>query len=142
MNTLRERLDSLEYQIKEIRRLYVAMDPTSVTPTIQSVYGKPLSELKCPEGFRFTGELRKALPGETFLEIDGLLSQQTVSGDLTTGPRLILRKCKRLVFDIVDENRVPKSGEWAHIPTETVAVVRGIWKEKALYILSEPRVEE
>jgi hypothetical protein len=115
----------------------------SVTPTIESVYRKPLDKLKPPKGHRFTGEF--ILPIGSMLWADPVsLGVSTFEDSLPNDPRLILVKCKRLVFDVVDENRKATWGEWfmggmkQHIcradSTGTLDIVP--------YILSEPRVEE
>ena len=125
-------------------------------PTIESVYGKPLSELKPPAGYRFKlahrispeGQIMNIiepsflppLKGEWFLTPDGKAFQCCM--DDKRNPRLILVKCKRLVFDVLDE-RSAKDGElWA-----SKANPAAIYEYQGHgcsfgYILSEPRVEE
>jgi hypothetical protein len=62
-------------------------------PTIESVYGEPLEQLKPPEGFEFSGEFRDPREGDTFLSLHEM-------GALTAGkdwpvPRLILRRIEQ-----------------------------------------------
>lgn len=110
------------------------------SPTIESVYGKPLSELKPPSGWMFTGEFQEPGPGVYYLSTDGkLIKAGTYWG---YGQVLILRKCKRLVFDIVDERKADPGELWMYPSNPGCvhrcsgeAIVGGL-------ILSEPRVEE
>lgn len=114
-------------------------------PTVESVYGKPLSELKAPAGWRFTGEFRPALDyPEIFMDERGHTCSYSTPPrppHEQRPPRLILVRCKRLVFDIVDEGRGPKAGElfggsdWVSHADKDINC-------RAPYILSEPRVEE
>lgn len=80
----------------------------------QSVYGKPLDQLPRPAGFIFTGEFRTPNDMEWFLE-PGSETANRIGGPREDSPRLILRPAKRIVFDVLDDDR---------------------------YILSEPRIEE
>lgn len=61
-------------------------------PTIKEVYGKELSELTPPIGYRFTGEFRRAKAGETALLIQGLGLFMYTSDECGNHPRLILEK--------------------------------------------------
>jgi hypothetical protein len=120
--------------------------------TIESVYGKVVP---APQpGWRFKREIwrtapglisnivdpvfRIPLPGEHWMRPDGTVSECT--GGMSE-PRLILVKCKRLVFYIIGEDRHPRKGElFSSGTTVTRACDEGHCQLK--YILSEPRVEE
>ncbi len=111
-------------------------------PTIESVYGKPLAEMKPPERHTFTGAFKLPVGEELFLRTDG-----TVGCGATyvvcTGPRLILRRCKRLTFDILEENAFAKSGNW--VWREEHKDIYRIEKDnpgRVAFVLSDPRMEE
>ena len=123
-------------------------------PMIESVYGKPFEQLKPPAGSRFKREHCRNSEGQIMNVLepvfripigrDAWLRQDGTASECLDGmsePRLILEKCKRLVFDILDENRPAKPGEWCGDNTCALKVehfaVRG-----SPYNLSEPRVEE
>jgi hypothetical protein len=61
--------------------------------TVKDVYGAPLSDLRAPEGWEFTGEFRPPLRGERFLRIDFVGAIDTSADDyLRNHPRLLLKK--------------------------------------------------
>jgi hypothetical protein len=92
------------------------------TLAIREVYGKPLSELKPPDGwdwliedgrpaFRAPRIQSGYVTTETYLEPHTLLADNWQN----TQPRLVLRrkpKPRRYVFEIVGYNRPPKKGEF------------------------------
>jgi hypothetical protein len=113
-------------------------------PTIESVYGKPFAALTPPRGWRWKRdaagepEFRRPVEGEFYLSTNGLSFAQWVSA---SGPRLLLVRAERLVFDILGE-RVPHAGEWCQSLN-----TQHIWCEPVdgtvpRRILSAPRVEE
>jgi hypothetical protein len=124
---------------------YLILEPLPPNPTIESVYGKPLSELKPPKGetwLRENGKVafRPAVKGERFYpDCGGDLGWTSTQG---YGPRLILVPCKRLVFDILEEGRrPPKQGEWAQAPNGS-AIQALVDLAASATILSAPRIEE
>ena len=148
----------LHAQIEEALK---ALDPEPA-PTVEQVYGAPLDRLKAPKGFRFTGEFRVPNVGEHFMNSAGSYPSQCVrvSGYSNPpvfsirSPRLILARVKRLVFDIVDEGRVVKPGEWfktyngpVSVAGQNLSSIQQLLPGTSVrwtgeYILSEPRVEE
>lgn len=66
---------------------------------IAKMYGKPLAEIKIPEGWECTGEFGKAEAGDTFLTYETHQPCFTLAG-LFPGPRLILRKKKDPVEEV------------------------------------------
>ena len=85
--------------------------------TISDIYGKPLSELKPPDGWEFTGEFRYPVPGEAFR--DSQADQHVCAPSNWNEPRLILRKVKpkselrtRIIFEPTGELRRAITGEW------------------------------
>ena len=118
--------------------------PDSPSPSVSSVYGKTLEDLTPPKGWVFTGEFRPILLGDPFMGKDGR-RYITLPIWERGEHRLILRRAKRLVFDIIGENREPKEGEWAANGYD--GDITGIWKHDGIYcvprlVLSAPRVEE
>ena len=102
-------------------------------PTVMEVYGENLEQLKPPAGHRFTKEFRARTGGEWYMSVDNGEALQAVNGcECDTVPRLILVKCKRLVFDVV--------GEWNG--TRPINFRALIDHYIVTDILSEPRVEE
>ena len=148
----------LHTQIEEALK---ALD-SEPAPTVEQVYGAPLDRLKAPKGFRFTGEFRVPNVGEHFMNSAGSYPSQCVrvSGysnppvPSMRSPRLILARVKRLVFDIVDEGRVVKPGEWfktyngpVSVAGQNLSSIQQLLPGTSVrwtgeYILSEPRVEE
>ena len=138
---IQQQIESVEkriiYWIEECR--------SAATPTIESVYGCQRSS--APAGWRFKLDrnvpvFRIPVHGEWFLDQDGEVAACCVTE--WHEPRLILVKCKRLVYDILDEDRKANGGErffgaaWEHVDiAEQVGT-----PDKVKYILSEPRVEE
>ena len=109
--------------------------------TVMEVYGKNLEQMDPPKGWRFTKEFVQPVEGQWCMHPDGFAYIH--HGMNPDGPRLILVKCKRLVFDIVDENRPPRSGELANWKHTVVESDGGAYSpQNARYVLSEPRVEE
>lgn len=120
--------------------------------TLESVYGDNLRS--APAGWRFKMEerilaghrsiiepaFRIPHPDEHWMRPDGTVSECVGGMD---EPRLILVKCKRLVFDILDENRQARPGEWTQI-RKGGRVLEDAPNGYCLcdYILSAPRVEE
>jgi hypothetical protein len=60
--------------------------------TVKDVYGAPLSDLRAPEGWEFTGEFRPPLRGERFLRIDFVGAIDTSDDYASNHPRLIMKK--------------------------------------------------
>lgn len=110
--------------------------------TIDSVYGHNPGPA-CPPGFHWAGRFEPPKYGDWWLGKDGVAYRGAVEE-----PRLILTKTKRLVFDVIAENRKPDIGEWAEYPKggdaspTSYGKVMWDWAMPARYILSEPRVEE
>lgn len=113
------------------------------TQTVESIYGKPLSEIKPPAGWAFTGEFRVPHVGEPVMLRDGHAHRVVKSPPYT--PSLILRPAKRLVLDVVAEDRAPRKGEWFYDPGDE-GIEMAIWDYKdedpCRYVLSSPRIEE
>jgi len=116
------------------------------TPTVESVYGKPLDQLSAPKGWEFTGKFRPPKAGECWLSSQG--PYYSAVGPLSrdgnaNALRLILRKApprRRLVFDIVGK-RAPKVGDWFRATTGVV-LQAGADYEGSRLILSPGRIEE
>lgn len=70
--------------------------------TVKDVYGAPLSDLRAPEGWEFTGEFRPPLRGERFLRIDFVGAIDTSDDYESNHPRLLLKKAPT-VEDIYGE---------------------------------------
>ena len=88
-------------------------------PTVESTYGKPLSELKPPEGWEFTGEFRTVSGGDDFLVANcaaPACGTFYFGAAKESGPRLILRRKskprRRWIFEETGEVRMPYPGEW------------------------------
>jgi hypothetical protein len=78
-------------------------------PTVESVYGRPLAELRAPRGWRLTGWFALPKQGEYYLSRNGVHWMHARHAE---GPRLLLARAQRLVFDVVDRDRKAKPGEW------------------------------
>jgi hypothetical protein len=123
----------LEKTLRGIARWYLKPP----TPTIESVYG--ISQSNPPKGWRFDG-FRCPLNGEAFLgRVMGEVAY--CNTDCSSEPRLILVKCKRLVFEIIREDRAPRVGQLFSCGETVGRAMDGGYCETK-YILSEPRVEE
>lgn len=74
---LQQELIALLEQLERIVARSQAETTKSTEPTVEYIYGKPLSELEPPWGFIFTGEFRvprlKVYAREWFLGVDGCL---------------------------------------------------------------------
>jgi hypothetical protein len=100
---LREAADKIEKA--------VATDP------VRDVYGKPLEELKAPEGYEFTGEFRAPREGEPVLHVISAMHPRlhvALHDWDDDDPRLILRRrtSRRWVFEETGETRRVEPGEW------------------------------
>jgi hypothetical protein len=100
---LREAADKIENA--------VAPDP------VREVYGKPLAELKAPEGYEFTGEFRAPREGEPVLHVISAMHPRlhvALHDWDDDDPRLILRRrtSRRWVFEETGETRRAEMGEW------------------------------
>lgn len=121
--------------------------------TVFVVYGKTFEDLVVPKGFALSimedgkPEFRLVSQGDWWL--DPLTGEALYAGSpwaCSQNSYLILRKLKRLVFDVIDENRVAHPGEWYKEPGEWVSInkayVTSELRGKMYLILSEPRIEE
>lgn len=117
-------------------------------PTIESVYGKPIEKLNPPQGYAWAmkegkPEFRIVARGDWWLCPDPRQGNLAMRASEPWVPSLnallILRKCKRLVFDIVIENGIARNESLASNGRCVHTAYSG---ERYRYILSDPRVEE
>lgn len=145
--TFDERLAEAEAQLKRIKEDYTA----TKQPTIESVYGKPFEDLTPPAGYAWElgsdgkPEFRAQRKNELHLsKWCCIASGRAVTSENVGAPRLILRKRKRLVFDVIREYTLLSAGDVAWF--RDVNVIRKISPEETAEhygaILSEPRIEE
>ena len=113
--------------------------------TIESVYGQQPGKISPTPGYRFSRDgFRVPVEDEIWMRPDGMVSQ--CRGGMTE-PRLILERIpkKRLVFDVIDEGRVPGAFEWTwEGGRSSVCRLSPVvnWTAPCKYVLSEPRLEE
>lgn len=88
-------------------RLILTKNPET---TIESVYGKPLSELKPPDGWVFTGEFRTPTYGEYYLANLSFRPMFAYGDEVIK--RLILRRPRKWVLTETGELRKLNGGEF------------------------------
>lgn len=118
----------------------------AVELTPKQVYGEGWIGQLAPRGYVYSctdmgEEFRPPLDGEPFLLPDG----KSVGMGPHNRPRFILKRVpRRLVFDILDENRPAEEGEWYQHVEESNVYQAGYVCDvcPSRYILSAPRVEE
>lgn len=98
VNSIRLRLDAAEYAARELA------EPAA---TVESVYGKPLSEWTPPRGKVFTEEFRESDGTDFWMGKDGRCRNGP-----SYGPVLILREARRVVFVETGEGRQAYLGEY------------------------------
>ena len=119
------------------------------TPTIESVYGRPLAQLTPPKGWRWArkdGEVEFSAPqvGEYFLSpltAHPLRAIPTEPATIDGGPRLILKRAQRLVYDVIDANRTPTEDEYGQDDEGWVIPAIDMCHPAEL-VLSAPRLED
>ena len=119
-----------------------------VPPTVESVYGKPLAELRPPAGWRLTGEFRVPRARDTTLTpgYDDAFMWREVRASTT--PRLLLARAQRLVLDVVDTDRPPCNDEWCQCsPTGpiykcTIASYETTPRAPVARVFGPPRLED
>jgi hypothetical protein len=120
--------------------------PEPITPA--QAYGRNLDyfvDRALAKGYELTGEFRPAAYEDVYI---GMLDGLPISGDHTQGPRLILRKRKKVkiifTLDEGEQPRLPKDGEWVSHRTdgEFIQKTNHDWKEGARYIWKREVVEE
>lgn len=144
--------DSRDTKARELRTEIDNRLAELAGPTVTEVYGKNLEELTPPAGTVWSRDPKTGnvwfIKANSTLYLDPVSFSAHWALEPTDGPRLLLHKCKRLVFDIVDENRQVKPSDAYYQTYKTLDVYRNISsapqdsRALAQYILSEPRVED